>query len=100
MAIIVKQKVFKQLFKIIVFSSCLFYSMPTFAQDLVADATSIKSGMSKICYSIALIALLIGAVRIMGKSGERDDLHKEIKNWVAAVLFFSAAGLALDKFSA
>ncbi len=100
MKIIVKQKVIRQLLKIIVFGCCLFYSMPIFAQALVTDATTIKSGMSKICYSIALIALLIGAVRIMGKSGERDDLHKEIKNWFAAVLFFSVAGLALDKLSA
>ncbi len=95
-----KQTAFKQLFKIIVYIGCfIIYTAPAFAQNLIGDATTIKSGMSSICYSIAVIALLVGAVRILGKSGERDDLHKEIKNWVAAVIFFAVAGLAVDLFN-
>jgi hypothetical protein len=89
------------------FIGCVCYSLPSLAQagvqggmtDLSNQATIIKTTGRTVCYAIAVISLLVGAVRVMSKvGGEREGLHKEIGGWMAAAAFFAVAGFVVDKF--
>ncbi len=96
-------------FKVItlVFVGCILYSVPALAQggvtagmsSLSTEAGTIKTTGKTILYSLAVIMLLIGAVRVMSKvGGEREGLHKEIAGWLGAAIFFAVAALVVDKF--
>lgn len=67
--------------------------------SLQQNATSLQTTGKTICYSIAIIAALVGAVRVIGKqSGERENLHKEIAGWFGGAVFFAVAGFVVDRF--
>ncbi len=103
-----KQYDFSQLLKTItfIFIGCIVYSMPILAQGVTAgmssvntEAGTVKTTGKTILYSLAVVMLLIGAVRVMSKvGGEREGLHKEIAGWMGAAIFFAAAALVVDKF--
>ncbi len=105
-AISLMLKVFKVI--TLVFVGCIVYSVPALAQasgvsagmtSLTTEAGTIKSTGKTILYSLAVIMLLIGAVRVMSKvGGEREGLHKEIAGWLGAAIFFAVAALVVDKF--
>jgi hypothetical protein len=64
--------------------------------NIKTQATNISTTGQQICYAIAVIIGIVGAVRILGKqSGERENLHKEIAGWFGATLFFAAAGVMI-----
>jgi hypothetical protein len=64
--------------------------------NIRTQATNISTTGQQICYAIAVIIGIVGAVRILGKqSGERENLHKEIAGWFGATLFFAAAGVMI-----
>jgi Domain of unknown function (DUF4134) len=67
--------------------------------SLEQNATTLKTTGKRVCYSVAIIAALIGAVRVIGKqSGERENLHKEIAGWFGGAVFFAVAGYVVDTF--
>jgi Domain of unknown function (DUF4134) len=103
------QEVLMQSFKFLLFLfiGCICFCIPSIAQsgvqggmtDLNAQATIIKTTGRTVCYAIAVISLLVGAVRVMSKvGGEREGLHKEIGGWMAAALFFAVAGFVVERF--
>ena len=64
--------------------------------NIKTQATNISTTGQQICYAIAVIIGIVGAVRILGKqSGDRENLHKEIAGWFGATLFFAAAGVMI-----
>jgi Domain of unknown function (DUF4134) len=96
-------------FLIFLFIGCVCFCMPSLAQggagvaggmaELNNQAVIIKNTGRTVCYAIAVIALLVGAVRVMSKvGGEREGLHKEIGGWMAAAIFFAVVGFVVDKF--
>jgi hypothetical protein len=82
-------------------TAMIAFCLPTLAQTtgvqsgmtaLDGQATIIKTTGRTICYSIAIIALLVGAVRVMSKVGG------EIAGWLGAAAFFAVAGFVVDQF--
>jgi hypothetical protein len=74
-------------------------TLTTGLTELESNAITIRESCRKICYAIAVIAALIGALRVMGKqSGERENLHKEISGWFGSAIFFAVAGFVVDRF--
>jgi hypothetical protein len=82
-----------------VVSSSLFAqtgSLDAGMANIKTQATNISTTGQQICYAIAVIIGIVGAVRILGKqSGDRENLHKEIAGWFGATLFFAAAGVMI-----
>jgi hypothetical protein len=67
--------------------------------SLQQNANTLQTTGKQVCYSIAIVAALIGAVRVIGKqSGERENLHKEIAGWFGGAIFFAVAGFVVDRF--
>lgn len=64
--------------------------------EIKTNATTISTTGQQICYALAVIIGIVGAVRILSKqSGDRENLHKEIAGWFGATLFFAAAGVMI-----
>ncbi len=64
--------------------------------QIKTNADTISTTGQQICYAIAVIIGIVGAVRILSKqSGDRENLHKEIAGWFGATLFFAAAGVMI-----
>jgi hypothetical protein len=91
------------------FLCCLFCNTDLVAQvspglsnglnALDQNANTLKTTGKRVCYSVAIVAALIGAVRVIGKqSGERENLHKEIAGWFGGAVFFAVAGYVVDTF--
>jgi Domain of unknown function (DUF4134) len=71
-------------------------ALSTGMASIKTQADNISTTGQQICYAIAVIIGIVGAVRILGKqSGERENLHKEIAGWFGATLFFAAAGVMI-----